>query len=156
MAGIKFPKPKATKRDPRKAMKEKAASAFQRWVCLRDCNNYNPNALFAKCISCPEIRHFKGLQGGHFIDGRGQSLLFDEHNCHAQCALCNGHISTEFLKRDKDSVDAAYRIAMVEKYGLEEVERLESLKMIPKDYSFSDLESIYRDYTGRLKEAGLA
>lgn len=149
MAGIKFPKPKSKSI---KTIRNKAAYAFQRWVCLRDCEAYQKNGMFAQCISCPNIRHFKALDGGHFVEGRGDSILFEETNCHAQCRPCNGHLGKE---RTREIVDANYKKSMIKKYGLVEVERLEALKPMWKKYTYHELEELYHLYNNKLKEAGL-
>lgn len=137
-------------KNPRLKMKEKAARVFQRWVCLRDCDAYQKFGMYAQCISCSNIRHFKALQGGHYIDGRGQAFLFEENNCHAQCPECNG-----CLKRTKKEIKEEYRNNLIKKVGLMEVVRLETLKYQTKDYSESELEELYKIYKVRLHVLGV-
>ena len=65
--------------------KKKAWDAFSIYIRTRfaDSNGY------ASCVTCGARKHYKELQAGHFIGGRHNSILFDESNCHVQCAGCN-------------------------------------------------------------------
>lgn len=132
---------------PYKRMKARARRAFQRWVCLRDCDLYQKNGMFASCISCNKLKHFKDLQGGHWLDGSHTSTLFEANNCHAQCRQCNNWTTVK--------VKDTYRENLVKKIGSKEMERIEQLHHSTKEYTAQDLESIYLDYKSRLKEAGI-
>ena len=88
------------------------------------------------CISCNRTRaeieaSDPHKPGGYFDAGHFQSVgahpeadkRFNLLNINAQCKVCNGG-SGQYARKRK-SVDASYRAGMVERYGLEVVERLE-------------------------------
>lgn len=55
---------------------------------------------FASCCSCGVRKHWKELQGGHFISRVHKSTILDEMNVHPQCARCNmrsGNVPGYFL-----------------------------------------------------------
>jgi hypothetical protein len=68
-----------------KALKRKAWAAFSKWIRQRDAGENG----FAKCCTCEEVRHWKGMDAGHFESRVKESTLFDEQNVHAQCKGCN-------------------------------------------------------------------
>ena len=47
------------------------------------------NDDICKCVTCPRVYPIKQLQAGHFVQGRMNSILFDERGCFAQCYGCN-------------------------------------------------------------------
>jgi len=85
-------------------------AAFNAWIRLRDA------AL--PCISCGRPASWKGQwDAGHYLSrGSSPAIRFDPANVHKQCLPCNRHQSG-FL--------VAYRVNLVRKIGLVEVERLE-------------------------------
>ena len=89
---------------------------------------------FKPCISCGRTRAEVEASdphkpGGYFDAGHFQSVgahpekRFNLLNISAQCKVCNG--GSGQYARKRNSVDASYRDGMVERYGLEVVERLE-------------------------------
>lgn len=42
-----------------------------------------------KCVTCGCIKPIEDMQAGHFLDGRNNSILFDERGVHPQCYACN-------------------------------------------------------------------
>lgn len=95
------------------------------------------------CISCQKPA--KKENAGHYASvGASPQLRFDEFNCHLQCEYCNTYLHANLIN---------YRIHLIEKIGIEEVERLESDKE-PKHYSIPDLiemKVIYKDKVKELK-----
>lgn len=67
------------------ALKRKAWDVFSKWIRQRDADENG----FCKCCTCPEIRHWKGMDAGHFKSRIYENTLFDEQNVHAQCKGCN-------------------------------------------------------------------
>jgi hypothetical protein len=41
------------------------------------------------CYTCPNIKHWKEMDAGHFASRRHQSTKFDERNVHSTCTHCN-------------------------------------------------------------------
>lgn len=106
-----------------------AQSAFNKFIRIRDKDD--------PCISCGRC-HNGQYHAGHYLStGARPELRFNENNCHKQCAPCNNHLSGNI---------ALYRIALIKKIGLEEVERLEGPHQ-PKKYTREELIEIKRRYT---------
>lgn len=102
---------------------------FNKFIRLRDADD--------PCISCGRY-HQGQYHAGHFLStGARPELRFNENNCHKQCAPCNNHLSGNI---------ALYRIALIKKIGLEEVERLEGPHQ-SKKYTREELIEIKRRYT---------
>lgn len=75
------------------------------------------------CISCrarPNGRYGGSVDGGHFRSvGSAEHLRFYLWNIHLQCKKCN---------RDLGSNTIEYRKGLVERYGVEFVERIEAMQ----------------------------
>jgi hypothetical protein len=69
--------------------KKKAWDAFSLYVRLRDCLETTGTQDYGLCITCGTKHHFKDLQAGHCIPGRGNSILLDDTLVAAQCRRCN-------------------------------------------------------------------
>lgn len=108
--------------------KKKAWSAFSKWIRERD--EY-------VCCTCGKQERGPGMHGGHFIPGRHNSVLFDEHNVHAQCYWCNMRLKGNPIK---------YFRFMQQKYGEAEIYRLEALDKQDKQFTVAELEAIYNRY----------
>lgn len=80
---IRFPKGK--KPPSLKSLIRKAWKAFSRHIRQRDADANG----YAKCCTCPEVRHWKGMDAGHFESTAKENTKFDEQNVHAQCKGCN-------------------------------------------------------------------
>lgn len=80
-----------------------AQKAINQYVRVRDRDK--------PCISCGEYRE---LQAGHYLTR--SELRFDERNIHGQCRHCNIDLSGN---------RAAYRLGLIDRYGLEYVESIE-------------------------------
>lgn len=118
-----------------------AQAAFNSWVRARDAGK--------PCICCGAFPQSDSLRGGEWDAGHFRSrgacpeLAFDENNCHAQLKKCN--------RRSWDV--ASYRANLIERIGLQAVERLEGPHE-PKRYSRDDLRAIRDDYRARRKQMG--
>jgi len=115
-------------------LKKKAQEVFNKFIRLRDDKE--------PCISCG---HKEGRQfhAGHFRPrGRNQALAFNEDNCHKQCSICNNHLSGNLVE---------YRKNLIEKIGIERVEKLESMND-PKSYSVEELKEIIKTYKNKIKK----
>jgi hypothetical protein len=140
------------KRDERKSLKaalEKAKTrgthlkelqaAFNQWIRLRDA------AL--PCISCGRPASWKGQwDAGHYLSrGSSPATRFDPSNVAKQCDPCNVHLSGNLV---------LFRINLIKRIGLAEVERLEGphepLKLtIPE---IIEMKAHYRAEVRRLKK----
>ncbi len=130
-----------------KKEEKKAKEAFSRYVRLRDSMETTGSTAYCKCFTCNEIVSFDQIQCGHFISGRGNSLFFEENNSRGQCPECN---------TSKGGNPEIYREKMINKYGIEEVERLESLRHVPvkiRESEFSEYFFKFREEYKRLLES---
>jgi len=105
-----------------------AQTAVNLFVRLRDAQ--------LPCISCRRY-HTGQYHAGHYISrGANQSLRFDTDNIHKQCAPCNSHLSGNQVN---------YRIGLIQKIGLERVERLESFQEVQK-WTVEEIKVIKKTY----------
>lgn len=112
-----------------------AQASFNAFIRARD------KAEGYGCISCGTKQGKEN--GGHFLSvGSTPELRFEEKNCHLQCERCNTYLHGNIL---------AYRNGLVQRYGLEYVEWLES-KHDAKHYSIDDLKNIKKVYKQKIKE----
>jgi len=109
-----------------------AATLLQKLVRMKaaDSNGY------ASCVTCGVTRHWKELQGGHFISRRFTAHKLLEENIHPQCAGCNG---------PKMGNPIPYTLFMQDMYGREFVEELEATKGITKKYSRPEILEIIEE-----------
>jgi hypothetical protein len=107
---------------------KEAQVAFNAWVRARDAR--------LPCISCG--RHHQGqLHAGHFLStGARPNLRFDPANVHKQCQPCNTHLHGNLVN---------YRINLIQRIGLAEVERLEA-DHAPRHYTVDQLKAMKREY----------
>lgn len=88
-----------------------AQQAFNAWVRARDFDK--------PCISCgkPATDESNGWDAGHYRSvGSAPHLRFVAENVHKQCKRCNQHLAGNHV---------AYRAGLIERIGLNAVERLE-------------------------------
>ena len=133
---------KRSKSEKTKA-KDKAWTAFSRYIRLRDCLRFTGKPDEGKCVTCNLFFPFKKLQAGHFISGRGNAVLFDERIVYSQCYQCNGNPP---FGRGGNYVE--YFRFMLDEWGLEKVDEFRALKhdtKIYKIYDFLELEQTYKD-----------
>ena len=94
-----------------------------------------------KCISCGTIAKRQYHAGHYLTRGARPELAFNEDNCHAQCSICNNHLSGNL---------AQYRINLINKMGIERVETLENTRQVRK-YTIDDYKEIIETYKEKLK-----
>lgn len=115
-----------------------AQAAFNRYIRLRD------HGLPCICCGKPMGDNVPGgaVDAGHYRSrGSAPHLRFDERNVHAQRKQCNRYDSGNVV---------GYRLGLIERIGLEQVEQLEADQM-PRRYSVEDLQQIKAIYTAKAK-----
>lgn len=116
----------------------KAQTVFNAYIRARDKGK--------PCISCgaPYREAFGGaFDAGHYRStGSAAHLRFDEMNCHGQCVKCNRHLSGNAV---------AYRVGLIARVGLAEVERLEQ-NNTPKKWDKDELRELIAVYRQKIKE----
>ena len=123
-------------------MKEDCARLLQKLVRLKaaDKNGY------CECVTCGIRKHWKEMQGGHFIERRKTSTLLEETNVHPQCPGCN------LYKMKVSSTILAYRRFMVDMYGEEFVNQLEIESSKPKKFTADELCALKKELNERINE----
>lgn len=120
--------------------KKEAQKAFNKFIRLRDADQ--------PCISCgrENVEWTRGgsWDCGHFLSvGAKPELRFEELNAHKQCKSCNG--GSGKYARKNHTVTEEYRVRLIEKIGLEQVEWLEGPHE-PKRYRIEDFKEIKARY----------
>ena len=112
---------------------------FSRWIRQRDKG---------VCIACGLFKTYEELQAGHFAPAGGNDLelCFDEHNVNGECEGCNG----DFVGTGWHLIEM--RKNLIVKFGVEEVELIETLKAQKRATKWEELEYAIkiRDYHERL------
>lgn len=121
---------------------DECAVLLQKLVRMKaaDSNGY------CQCVTCGVKKHWKEIQGGHFIErGRLATKLMEE-NIHPQCPGCN------CFKMKTASGVLDYRRYMVETYGADFVEELEQISKQTKKYNRPELEDLKAELKQRIAE----
>lgn len=117
---------------------KEAQAAFNLFIRERDRAEGHP------CISSGRPLNWSGnaVDAGHYRStGAAPHLRFDEMNCHAQSKHDNRYLSG-------NAVD--YRINLIKRIGLEEVERIEA-DNTPRHRSKQDLTEIRDKYKAKAR-----
>lgn len=77
------------------------------------------------------------MHAGHFIAGRGNTILFEETNVHPQCYVCN-------VRKHGDQLN--YYRFMVSTYGEDEVIRLTKLSKKTHPFTRDELTTLIQKY----------
>jgi len=115
-----------------------AQAAFNRYIRARDRGK--------PCICCGrsqgDIKHGGAVDAGHYRSrGSAPGLKFNLFNCHSQLAYCNRYLSGNAV---------GYRAGLIERIGLERVERLERDNS-PRRFDAEYLDRVKRIFTKRAK-----
>ncbi len=94
-----------------------------------------------KCVTCPKIAHYKKLQGGHFVPGRGNGVLFDDRGIHAQCYQCNCEKKGQWVE---------YEQYMLARYGKKVTDEIKANKFKVVKYTEEDYRRIADEYRQKL------
>ena len=126
--------------------KKKAWNEFSRYIRLRDALKTTGTQENVRCYTCRKTYPAFGagcVQAGHFVPGRGNSILFDERGVHAQCYNCNVNLKGNWPE---------YMRYMLAEYGQEVVDELLHLKNQVKIYTPADLEGLRDKYKQMFEE----
>ena len=134
-------------------LKEKLWKLFSEYIRLRDADDRG----YISCISCGKVAYWKDQQAGHYIPkNSGMFFYFNEDDVHGQCQICNIF---------KSGNPIYYRKRLIEKIGLDEVEKLEYQGEMGKlrdelnatckytDEDYKDLINVYKDKISELKKS---
>lgn len=121
---------------------EAAATLLQKLVRLKAADD---NGMVS-CVTCGVWRHWKDMQGGHFIGRRSTKWKLVEENCHPQCVGCNG-----FLMNHGNGKQI-YTAWMIDMYGRELVDHMLATCGETKKYTRSEVAEIVADFKAQIKE----
>lgn len=100
---------------------------------------------YCQCVTCGVTKHWKEMQGGHFISRRYTATKLLEENIHPQCFGCNG-------PRAKDGVvTVEYTNFMIDTYCREFVDELLVMKNATKKYTREEIAQISEELKERIK-----
>lgn len=126
-------------------LKKEVWDICSKYVRTRDCLKTTGTVDFGNCITCTALIRLKDGDAGHFIQGRMNSILFDETCVHLQCRRCNRFLGGEPLK---------YRRAIIRLYGEGYDVQLEERAMETKKFTRTELAELKEYFTQKLKELG--
>lgn len=113
--------------------------AFSIFIRLRDADSNG----YVKCISCNDIKHWKDVDCGHFVNRKHMGTRYCEFNCNAQCRFCN---------RFDEGNNIGYTRGLIDKYGeniinLLAAKKLNFTKLTPFEY-----EVMLEEYRKKARE----
>lgn len=129
----------------RAKIKDKAWDNFSIYIRTRDCLRFTGKPDEGKCVTCDRPYPFKKLQAGHFIQGRGNAVLFDERLVYSQCVGCNGNPPF-----GKGGNYVEYFIFMEKEWGRKKIDEFRALKyktVIYKPYQLQEIADKYKQKT---------
>jgi len=132
---------------PAAKAKAKAWTAFSRYIRTRDCIRFGESLTDGRCVTCKRTYPFKKLQAGHFIQGRGNSVLLDERLVYSQCLGCNGN-----PPMGKGGNYVEYFIFMEKEWGREKIDEFRLLKHQTKIYKQFQWEEAEQEFKNKTKE----
>ena len=106
---------------------------FNQYIRLRDKD--------LPCVSCG-VFNCEEFHAGHYLPTTFQVLRFNEFNVWKQCSRCNTHLRGNIT---------AYRIELVNRIGLAEVEKLENKRHEISKLSIPDLKAKIVHYKAQIK-----
>lgn len=114
-----------------------AQTIVNKYVRSRDSNK-------EKCISCDYkfANNTRQIHASHFRpQGNNQNLRFNTLNIWASCSICNNHLSGNLIP---------YRNALISKFGIEWVEKLEA-NHETKKYTVEYLQRLIKVFRKKIK-----
>ena len=93
------------------------------------------------CVTCFSRHPIEQIHAGHFVPGRGNSILFDERGVFPQCYVCNV---------PKHGNTLAYLDFMRSHYGEKAEEIIQELRTLakqPKKFTKDELRELINKYT---------
>lgn len=108
-------------------------SVFNTFIRMRDADK--------PCISCGVFK-CEEFHAGHYIASTYQYHRFNEFNVHKQCSKCNTHLRGNLIP---------YRIELINRIGLAEVEYLENSRHMMLEITIPELKEKIKEYKEKIK-----
>jgi len=121
----------------KKQLTAKLDKLFSKYIRKRDLIN----GEYFKCCSCGQLKPKEQADCGHFVNRRWMACRWREDNCHSQCRLCN---------RFDEGNAIGYTMFMIDKFGKEHIEYLQSIKNAGYKYSELELKLLIDEYKTKL------
>lgn len=119
---------------------EKLDNVFSIFIRMRDADD-NGNV---KCVTCPEISHWKAMDCGHFIPRGKLATRYSEINSHQQCPACN---------RLKDGNLHKYEIFMRATYGIKAIEQLKIKSHETVKWMSHEIQEMIEVFKSKIKKS---
>jgi len=133
-----FPKAKRTTGKKPADLTKKLDKVFSAYIRLRDSM---PNGCF-RCISCGQIKRFEQGDCGHYHSRVHMATRWEPDNCHMECRACNRASADHLI---------GYRRNLVEKIGLDRINRLEMMARSQKHWLDFELQEKIDYFTREVK-----
>ena len=109
---------------------------FNKYIRLRDKDEL--------CISCGAKAGKYTITAGHYFPSTNKSVTFNEDNLHGQCWYnCNSSKSGNL---------AEYRLGLIQRIGLERIEKLELESRKTKKWTKEELKELMQKYKQKIKQ----
>lgn len=92
---------------------------------------YSDTFGMTRCYTCDKRGHYKDFQNGHYISRSFMSARWEEQNCRVQCVGCNLFKNGNYTE---------YAARLVRDLGPDELDRLNGLKKIIRQWTIPELE----------------
>lgn len=123
----------------RKSLKSKIDRVFSK---IRRLEEADKNGM-VKCITCGKTFYWKEVDCGHYITRNHMATRWLKENTAPQCKGCN------IFGRGKPDI---FALKIMEKYGKDELEKLNIAKNRPTKYHTYALALTLKTFEARLKE----
>ena len=128
---------KAFNETDKTVLKRNAQMLVNRYARLRD---FKENGL--RCVTCESVTGKR--DGGHFLPTSGYSAIrYNTNQIFQQCVNCNQY---------NGGKPKEYRVFMINKYGLEYVEKLEATRNESRSYSIEYYQKLIRVVRKKIKK----
>ena len=127
-------------------LKNSVLTVFQKLRRLEDTGTRGCRGS-VPCCTCGVMKHWKEMDGGHFVPRGISSTAFDPRNVHAQCKGCNGFGHGE---------QARYLVFLEQEYGREVADELMNRRGQLRKYTRVELQEMKKEYKKRIKEHPLS
>ena len=121
---------------------------FAKYIKTRDAIKTTGDIYYAKCITCGEVHPIEdtedrdGMDAGHAIPGRMNSILFNEDLVNAQCRNCN---------RTNKGEKQMYKQVLIDRHGQDFWDFWQTEKNKPVKFTNFDYEQISKSYREKYK-----
>lgn len=120
-------------------LKKKVWTEFSKYVRLK----YADDSGMVSCYTCGTVKHWKQMQCAHLLDGRYNSILFEENCVRPGCYHCNVG-----LNGNKEE----YIPKFIDECGEREFQRLKEQKKKVFQFKREELEEMLQYYKMRIKD----